>query len=60
MTRDLVDFCLLGSYSSERRGGAPSDGEPGQHYERSILRIYDVTDVKDFKGANANSYLDIS
>jgi len=32
----------------------------GEHFERSILRIYDVTGVRDFKSANANAYFDIS
>lgn len=31
----------------------------GHNYERSILRVYDVTDIKDFNGKNANSYFDI-
>lgn len=32
----------------------------GQHADRSILRVYDITGVKGFNGNNANSYFDIT
>lgn len=32
----------------------------GKHFEKTILRIYDITGVKDFDGKNANSFFDIT
>lgn len=32
----------------------------GQDIERSVLRVYNITGIKDFDGRNANSYFDIA
>ncbi len=59
MARDPEWIYAYWDISEEKRGSLRHTYGPGWDYSLPVLRIYDVTGLSHFNGANANNYYDI-